>query len=212
MKESCIRHPNNSYFIKIYDYQMVLFDNNRTVCALISLFESYHNTKIEEANKKIQLGKEVNESDYYQFHSYSELQNRLFHLATEPTIAKGIDILNEKNIVIKIDEERLNKHSNYNSNPILFDSIKRNKSIYLFNDMEFNQLIDQFLESETGKKFYQSHNPLVKNFTTTGKEFYHHHQKILPPLVKNLTTYTRMYQNITRMNYILLVGIHGKIS
>lgn len=195
-KESCISHPTNAFFVKIYDYQMEMFDRDKSVCALLSLFESYHNSLLYNYENKKRIGVPTDETDLFQYHSYTQLEERIFGIGSRPTIIKSVKLLSENKIISIIDDEEI---SNYNSNLSFMQKVKNksNPNIYRFNDDVFNSMVSDFL-SKAG----------VKIFTTSGKNFDYPQSNFLPPPVKILTDPSKNFdyhnQNIPENNKNIL--------
>ena len=56
---SCIRHPANARFLKIYQWQLDFCDGNACAAALMSYFEFCHNGKLQQLQQSKTLNDEL---------------------------------------------------------------------------------------------------------------------------------------------------------
>ena len=107
LKTSCIIHPKSHPFVRIMRWQIEACDNNTCAAALLSMFEAWHNWKIEQAVKAGKLndiselhgfGRSQDES-LYQWHNEEDLVKSILGIYGRVTIGKAIKLLVEKQFV-----------------------------------------------------------------------------------------------------------------
>ena len=145
MKTTCIRHPERNPLLLIRQWQVEFCDENYCAAALLSVFEFFHNYKIEQSDRARHENdiaerhgdpRNQNESQQ-QFYNYKELADRLLGLYAERTISEAIRFLAEKG-VITIGR---NPNQRYK-----FDKT----NFYLFHPEVCNHWLDQHYFSSSG--------------------------------------------------------------
>lgn len=104
---SCINHPHDSHYIKVYDWQVVLCEGNTTTAALLSFFERWHNVKLAMRPKNIQSnnvaaahGDERSQDEStLQFHSEQELIDGIQSIGKRDSVRKSINWLESKGFI-----------------------------------------------------------------------------------------------------------------
>lgn len=84
MRTSCIRHPGASIYIRIHEWQLTATHDNHCAAALLSLFEHYHNKRLEVSENP------QDPKTLLQYHREVDLKKRLLKLYTEKPIRKAI--------------------------------------------------------------------------------------------------------------------------
>jgi hypothetical protein len=60
---SCIRHPSNTRFLKIYQWQLDFCDGNACAAALMSYFEFCHNGKLQQLQQTNSLTRSASRNE-----------------------------------------------------------------------------------------------------------------------------------------------------
>ncbi len=107
MKSSCIKHPENHKFIVIRDWQIVFCDGDKCAAALLSLFEYWHNIKIEQQKKAKEYNKMAQMHGHYSFqddsllqhHKTEDIEKMIMGLFKRDKIRASIKMLEEKKVI-----------------------------------------------------------------------------------------------------------------
>jgi hypothetical protein len=103
---SCIRHPENARFLKIYQWQLDFCDGNACAAALMSYFEFCHNGKLHQleqsrtlndALEKISQGRTQVET-LLQWHTLPDLEKAVLFYKREK-ISQGVKLLESKGVI-----------------------------------------------------------------------------------------------------------------
>lgn len=92
-KESCIQRMVNEDLLIIRTWQLKYCDGNTTACALLSFFEYWHTTKLEE------YARTGNPTDLLQYHTFKQLEKGILWLSKQKTIRNARQLLIEKGAI-----------------------------------------------------------------------------------------------------------------
>jgi hypothetical protein len=134
---SCIRHPANTRFLKIYQWQLDFCDGNACAAALMSYFEFCHNGKLQQLEQSKTLNDELEKTSQgrtqvetlLQWHTTADLEKAVLFYKRDK-ISQGVKFLASKGII--------ELHSNPNPR-LWFDRTQH----YLFIPETINAWIDK---------------------------------------------------------------------
>src|SRR5271166_3533620 len=94
---SCVRHPANARFLKVYQWQIDFCDGNTCAAALLSHFEFCHNWKLAHLAEARLRG--VRDSEIlWQWHTNAELEKSVIFYKRDK-ITEGIRLLESKGVI-----------------------------------------------------------------------------------------------------------------
>ena len=163
MKNSCVKHPTESKFTKIYDWQLIATEKSKEASALLSLFEYYHNIRVANNEQIISRNKILRDEDQqtvdlYQYHTYEQIIERTQGMIKNKTaVSKSIKILTGLGFV--------SKHKNPNKK-YKFDQT----TYYLFHPEIVNNWIYENIEKNTSN---DTENHIVQNQTIENDDINH---------------------------------------
>lgn len=107
MKTSCIQHPENNPLIIIRSWQLLFCDGNHCSAALLSVFEYWHNIKLEIRRKntiandiaEMHKDKRFQDETLLQFHNLNDLHKHIQFLYSKNTIQKSLEFLENKGVI-----------------------------------------------------------------------------------------------------------------
>jgi hypothetical protein len=88
---SCIAHPSGDYFVIVRQWQIAACDGNACAAALLSFFESWHNTRRDTVDRDAS-------ASLWQNHTEKEIESGIFFYK-RTAISEGIKILEEKGFI-----------------------------------------------------------------------------------------------------------------
>jgi hypothetical protein len=152
---SCIRHPANTRFLKIYQWQLDFCDGNACAAALMSYFEFCHNGKLQQLQQSKTLNDELEKTSQgrtqietlLQWHTTADLEKAVLFYKRDK-ISQGVKFLASKGII--------ELHSNPDPR-LWFDRTQH----YLFIPETINAWID--------KRFPPDRNSIVDKSEMPGK-------------------------------------------
>jgi hypothetical protein len=103
---SCIRHPSNTRFLKIYQWQLDFCDGNACAAALMSYFEFCHNGKLQQLEQSRTLNDTLEKTSQgrtqvetlLQWHTLPDLEKAVLFYKREK-IAQGVKLLESKGVI-----------------------------------------------------------------------------------------------------------------
>ena len=103
---SCIRHPENARFLKIYQWQLDFCDGNACAAALMSYFEFCHNGKLQQLQQSKTLNDELEKTPQgrtqvetlLQWHTLPDLEKAVLFYKREK-ISQGVKLLESKGVI-----------------------------------------------------------------------------------------------------------------
>jgi hypothetical protein len=103
---SCIRHPANARFLKIYQWQLDFCDGNACAAALMSYFEFCHNGKLQQLQQSKTLNDELEKTPQgrtqvetlLQWHTLPDLEKAVLFYKREK-ISQGVKLLESKGVI-----------------------------------------------------------------------------------------------------------------
>ena len=103
---SCIRHPANTRFLKIYQWQLDFCDGNACAAALMSYFEFCHNGKLQQLEQSKTLNDELEKTSQgrtqvetlLQWHTTADLEKAVLFYKRDK-ISQGVKFLASKGII-----------------------------------------------------------------------------------------------------------------
>ena len=103
---SCIRHPSNTRFLKIYQWQLDFCDGNACAAALMSYFEFCHNGKLQQLEQSRTLNDALEKTSQgrtqvetlLQWHTLPDLEKAVLFYKREK-IAQGVKLLESKGVI-----------------------------------------------------------------------------------------------------------------
>ena len=152
---SCIRHPANARFLKIYQWQLDFCDGNACAAALMSYFEFCHNGKLQQLQQSKTLNDELEKTPQgrtqvetlLQWHTTADLEKAVLFYKRDK-ISQGVKFLASKRVI--------ELHSNPDPR-LWFDRTQH----YLFIPETINAWID--------KRFPPDRNSIVDKSEMPGK-------------------------------------------
>jgi hypothetical protein len=152
---SCIRHPANARFLKIYQWQLDFCDGNACAAALMSYFEFCHNGKLQHLQQSKALNDELEKTPQgrtqvetlLQWHTTADLEKAVLFYKRDK-ISQGVKFLASKGVI--------ELHSNPDPR-LWFDRTQH----YLFIPETVNAWID--------KRFPPDRNSIVDKSEMPGK-------------------------------------------
>jgi hypothetical protein len=152
---SCIRHPANARFLKIYQWQLDFCDGNACAAALMSYFEFCHNGKLQQLQQSKTLNDALEKTPQgrtqvetlLQWHTTADLEKAVLFYKRDK-ISQGIKFLASKGVI--------ELHSNPDPR-LWFDRTQH----YLFIPETVNTWID--------KRFPPDQNSIVDKSEMPGK-------------------------------------------
>ena len=152
---SCIRHPANARFLKIYQWQLDFCDGNACAAALMSYFEFCHNGKLQQLQQSKTLNDELEKTPQgrtqvetlLQWHTLPDLEKAVLFYKRDK-ISQGVKFLASKGVI--------ELHSNPDPR-LWFDRTQH----YLFIPETVNAWID--------KRFPPDRNSIVDKSEMPGK-------------------------------------------
>ena len=152
---SCIRHPANARFLKIYQWQLDFCDGNACAAALMSYFEFCHNGKLQQLQQSKTLNDELEKTPQgrtqvetlLQWHTLPDLEKAVLFYKRDK-ISQGVKFLASKGVI--------ELHSNPDPR-LWFDRTQH----YLFIPETINAWID--------KRFPPDRNSIVDKSEMPGK-------------------------------------------
>jgi hypothetical protein len=152
---SCIRHPANARFLKIYQWQLDFCDGNACAAALMSYFEFCHNGKLQQLQQSKTLNDELEKTPQgrtqvetlLQWHTTADLEKAVLFYKRDK-ISQGVKFLASKGVI--------ELHSNPDPR-LWFDRTQH----YLFIPETVNAWID--------KRFPPDRNSIVDKSEMPGK-------------------------------------------
>ena len=152
---SCIRHPANARFLKIYQWQLDFCDGNACAAALMSYFEFCHNGKLQQLQQSKTLNDELEKTSQgrtqvetlLQWHTTADLEKAVLFYKRDK-ISQGVKFLASKGVI--------ELHSNPDPR-LWFDRTQH----YLFIPETVNAWID--------KRFPPDRNSIVDKSEMPGK-------------------------------------------
>ena len=152
---SCIRHPANARFLKIYQWQLDFCDGNACAAALMSYFEFCHNGKLQHLQQSKTLNDELEKTPQgrtqvetlLQWHTTADLEKAVLFYKRDK-ISQGVKFLASKGVI--------ELHSNPDPR-LWFDRTQH----YLFIPETVNAWID--------KRFPPDRNSIVDKSEMPGK-------------------------------------------
>jgi hypothetical protein len=103
---SCIRHPANARFLKIYQWQLDFCDGNACAAALMSYFEFCHNGKLQQLRQSKTLNDALEKTSQgrtqvetlLQWHTLPDLEKAVLFYKREK-ISQGVKLLESKGVI-----------------------------------------------------------------------------------------------------------------
>ena len=103
---SCIRHPANTRFLKIYQWQLDFCDGNACAAALMSYFEFCHNGKLQQQGQAKTLNDALEKTPHgrtqsetlLQWHTTADLEKAVFFYKRDK-ISEAIKLLKSKEVI-----------------------------------------------------------------------------------------------------------------
>ena len=107
MRSTCIQHPTREPLLIIRQWQLTFCEGNHCAAALLSLFEYWHNLRLDLSQRAMQAneaarqhGKPATQDEsLLQFHSDGQLQDGLLDLYGTKKIREGRRLLVEKGAI-----------------------------------------------------------------------------------------------------------------
>jgi hypothetical protein len=103
---SCIRHPTNARFLKIYQWQLDFCDGNACAAALMSYFEFCHNGKLQQLQQSKTLNDALEKTPQgrtqvetlLQWHTTADLEKAVLFYKRDK-ISQGVKFLESKGVI-----------------------------------------------------------------------------------------------------------------
>jgi hypothetical protein len=103
---SCIRHPANARFLRIYQWQLDFCDGNACAAALMSYFEFCHNGKLQQLQQSKTLNDELEKTPQgrtqvetlLQWHTTADLEKAVLFYKRDK-ISQGVKFLASKGVI-----------------------------------------------------------------------------------------------------------------
>jgi hypothetical protein len=142
-RTSCIRHPTEALFLKIYRWQIDFCEGNPCAAALMSYFEFCHNGKLQKVAQDNLLKPRAHA--LLQWHTYESLEKKVFFYKRDK-ISESIALLKDKGVIELHD----------NPNPA--DRFNRTR-FFLFKPKVVNDWIDEHFVSDPPSSVGKSEMP-----------------------------------------------------
>jgi hypothetical protein len=106
-RTSCVRHPERDPFVTIRSWQVRACEGNHCAAALLSLFEHWHNIKMDDQGQAIHANQVAEQHGeiggqnvtLLQWHNEAGLESQLLGLYKRDTIRKAVNMLAEKGFI-----------------------------------------------------------------------------------------------------------------